>query len=114
MKRSKLYFQIGIAVVLTIICVLFSGGTTYFLYKNNPGTAGVFATLIGIPLTIVVALWTYVSEKSKKNTLINSYISGLYRKLIDLIEQTGRTINNISVIFAKEDKEDVAVIEGKN
>lgn len=94
MKRSKLYFQIGIAVVLTIICVLFSGGTTYFLYKNNPGTAGVFATLIGIPLTIVVALWTYVSEKSKKNTLIEQYLNDEhfvdreieYTKLSNLIQ----------------------------
>ena len=55
-----------------------------------------------------------VGSTSFKLEEFNSYISGLYRKLIDLIEQTGRTINNISVIFAKEDKEDVAVIEGKN
>ena len=34
-----------------------------------------FATLIGIPLTIVVALWTYVSEKSKKSTLIEQYLN---------------------------------------
>lgn len=53
-----------------------------------------FATLIGIPLTIVVALWTYVSEKSKKNTLIEQYLNDEhfvdreieYTKLSNLIQ----------------------------
>lgn len=94
MKKSKLYFQIGIAVVLTIICVLFFGGTTYFLYKNNSGTAGVYASLIGIPLTIVLALWTYIFGKFQKNTLIEQYLNDEhfvdreieYMKLSNLIQ----------------------------
>ena len=75
MKKSKLYFQIGVILVLTIICILFFGGTVYFLYKNNSGTAGVFATLIGIPLTIVLALWTYILGKFQKNTFIEKYLN---------------------------------------
>lgn len=61
--------------MLTIVCVLFFGGTAYFLYKNNSGTAGVFATLIGIPLTIVIALWTHLFEKFQKNTLVERYLN---------------------------------------
>lgn len=94
MKRSKLYFPIGITAVFTIICVLFLGGTIYFLYKNNSGTAGVFATLIGIPLTIVLTLWTYILEKGKRNTLVEQYLNdehfvdreSEYLKLSNLIQ----------------------------
>ena len=75
MKRSKFYFQIGIVVMLTLVCALFFGGTAYFLYKNDSGTAGVFATLIGIPLTIVIALWSYILGKFQKDTLIERYLN---------------------------------------
>ena len=94
MKRGKLYFQIVIAVMLTIICLLFLGDTIYYLYKNNSGTAGVFATLISIPFTIVVALWTYISGKCRRNTLIEQYLNDEhfvdreieYMKLSNLIQ----------------------------
>lgn len=94
MKRSKLYFQIGIAVVLTIICALFFGITIYSLYKSNSGTAGVFATLIGIPLTIVLTIWTYMFGKFQKNIFIEKYLNDEhfvdrkieYAKLSNLIQ----------------------------
>ena len=35
MKKSKLYLQIGLAIVLTLACILFCGGTIYFYKKNN-------------------------------------------------------------------------------
>lgn len=66
MKRSKWFFQIGIASMLTLICVLFFGYTAHFLYKNNSGTAGVFATLMGIPLTIGITLWSFIFSKLQK------------------------------------------------
>jgi hypothetical protein len=75
MKRGKYYFQIGVAVMLTLICALFLGCTIFFLYKNNSGTAGVFATLISIPLTMVIALWTYILGKFKRNTFIEQYLN---------------------------------------
>ena len=75
MKRSKLYFQIGVAVVLIIICVFFCGGVAYFLYKSDSGSAGVFATLIGIPLTMVIAFVPFVLSKFQKDTLIEKYLN---------------------------------------
>lgn len=75
MKRGKFYFQIGVAMMLTIICALFLGGTIYFLYNNNSGTAGVFATLISILLTMVIALWTYIFGKFKRKTFIEQYLN---------------------------------------
>lgn len=94
MKRSKLYFQIGIAIIVTVICVLFFGSTAYFLYKNNSGTAGVFASLIGIPLTISIALWSFIFSKFQKDTLIERYLNDEhfvdrnieYNKLLNLIQ----------------------------
>ena len=104
MKRCRFYFQIGVAVMLTIFCVLFFGGTIYFLYKNNSGTAGVFATLISIPLTIVIALWTYILGKFKRNTFIEQYLNDEhfvdreieYMKLSNLIQN--ESIRNISMV----------------
>ena len=70
MKKCKLYFQIGIAVGLTIISVLFFVVTIYYLYKKDLGNAGIFATLISIPLAFVPTIWTYIIKKNKRNTLI--------------------------------------------
>lgn len=94
MKRSKLYFQIGIAVILIIIFVLSGGCTAYFLYKNNSGIAGVFATLIGIPLTIFIAFVPLILSKFQNGTLIERYLNDEhfvdrdieYTKLSNLIQ----------------------------
>ena len=94
MKRSKLYFQIGIAVILIIIFVLSGGCTAYFLYKNNSGIAGVFATLIGIPLTIFIAFVPLILSKFQNDTLIERYLNDEhfvdrdieYTKLSNLIQ----------------------------
>lgn len=94
MKKGKLYFQIGVAVVLTIICVLFFTCTIYLLYKNNSGAASVFAALIGITLTLVLAFWTHISGKFQKNNLIEQYLNDEhfvdreieYKKLSNLIQ----------------------------
>lgn len=34
MKRGKYYFQIGVAVMLTLICALFLGCTIFFYIKT--------------------------------------------------------------------------------
>lgn len=93
MKKGILYFQISITVILTLICVLFFGGTVYFLYKNNSGNAGVLATLIGILLTICIALWSSIFNKFQKDTFIERYLNDEhfvdrdteYTKLFNLI-----------------------------
>ncbi len=103
MKKCKLYLQIGIAVGLTIISVLFLVATIYFLYKNDLGNAGVFATLIGIPLAFVPTLWTYIIKKIKKNTFIEQYLNdehfvdreNEYAKLSNLIN------NHAGIIYIK-------------
>lgn len=94
MKRSKLYFQIITAVILTLICVLFCVDTAYFLYKNYSGTASVFATLIGITLTICISLWSFIFSKFQKETLIEQCLNDEhfvdrdieYTKLFNLIQ----------------------------
>lgn len=96
MKSSKLYFQIFIAIILTLICVLFLGVTAYFLYKDNSGTAGVIATLTGIPLTIVIALWSFIFRKFQKSILIERYLNDEhfvdrdieYAKLLNIIQSS--------------------------
>ena len=60
MKRGKFYFKIGVSILLGLICVLFFGWTTYFLYNNNFDNAGVFATLTGIPLTLIIAIIPFI------------------------------------------------------
>lgn len=70
------------------------GSTVYFLYKKNFGIAGVLATLIGIPLTIVMPLWAFIFRKLKKDTLIEQYLNDEhfvdrdieYNKLLNLIQ----------------------------
>ena len=107
MKKNKLYFQIGLAIILTLLCVIFSGSTMFFLYKNNSGTAGVFATLIGIPLTICIALWTFIFSRFQKDTLIERYLNDEhfvgrdieYAKLLDLIQNAQDRIIYISGNF---------------
>ncbi len=107
MKRSKWFFQIGIASMLTLICVLFFGYTAYFLYKNNSGTAGVFATLMGIPLTIGITLWSFIFSKLQKGVLIERYLNdehfvdrdAEYAKLLNLIQSGQEKIIYISGNF---------------
>jgi len=104
MKKNKFYFQIIIAVILTLICALFFGSTAFFLYKNNSGTAGVFATLIGIPFTICIALWPIIFSKFQKDTLIERYLNDEhfvdrnieYAKLLNLIQSAQDRIIYIS------------------
>lgn len=94
MKKGKLYFQIVIATIITLICVFFVGDTVYFLYKNDSGTASVFATLIGIPLTICLTIWSFIFSKFQKDTLIERYLNDEhfvdrdieYTKLSNLIQ----------------------------
>lgn len=96
MKRSKLYFQIVVAIILTLICMLFFGATIYFLYKDNSGTAAVFAALIGIPLAIGIALWPFIFKKFQKSTLIERYLNDEhfvdrdieYKKLSNLLQNS--------------------------
>lgn len=100
MKRSKLYFQIVVVIILSLICVLFFGATAYFVYKDNSGTAGVFATLIGIPLTIGIALWSFIFRNFQKSTFIERYLNDEhfvdrdieYRKLSNLIKSSQERI----------------------
>lgn len=107
MKRSKLHFQIALAVILTLICVIFSGITVFFLYKNNSGIAGVYATLISVPLTMCIALWTFIFNKFQKDTLIERYLNDEhfvgrdteYAKLLDLIQNAQDRIIYISGSF---------------
>lgn len=104
MKRSKWFFQIGIAVVLTLICVLFFGYTVYFLYKNNSGVAGVFATLTGISLTIVITFWSFMFNKLQRRVLIERYLNDEhfvdrdieYTKLLNLIQSDQEKIIYVS------------------
>lgn len=94
MKKAKLYFKIAILIVLALICILLLGITAYFLYKNDLGYAGVFATLMGIPLTIFIAIVPVVSKKLKGNGLVERYLNDVhfvdrdaeYTKLANLIQ----------------------------
>ena len=94
MKKAKLYFKIGILIVLALVCILLLGITAYFLYKNDSGHAGVFATLMGIPLTIFIAIVPVVSTKLKGNALVERYLNDVhfvdrdveYTKLANLIQ----------------------------
>lgn len=94
MKRSKLYFQISIVVILALTCVLFLGNVACFLFKKNPENAGVFATLAGIPLAIVIAFLPFIFSKFQKGTLIERYLNDEhfvdrnieYTKLLNLIQ----------------------------
>lgn len=65
----------GIAITLAVICLLFSGITAYFLYNNNSSVSGVFATLIGIPLAIFIAVMPLILNKFPKKILIERYLN---------------------------------------
>ena len=67
MKKAKLYFKKAILIVLASICILFFAITAYFLYKKDSGYAGVFATLMGIPLTIFIAIVPVIFKKWQGN-----------------------------------------------
>ena len=94
MKKCKLYLQISLTVILAFICVTFSGFTSYYLYKNDSGMAGVFATLAGIVIPLVISLCSYVIIKMKKSILIERYLNDdhfvdrdvEYTKLANLIK----------------------------
>ena len=94
MKKAKFYFKIGILIVLVLICILFLGGTAYFLYKNDSGLAGVSATLMGIPLAILIAVVPDIFKKLKGNVLVERHLNDVhfvdrdaeYTKLANLIK----------------------------
>lgn len=81
--------------------------TAYFLYKDNSGIAGVFATLIGIALTICIALWSFIFKKFQRSVLIERYLNDEhfvdrnieYTKLFDLIQNSQERIIYISGNF---------------
>ena len=107
MKKSKWFFQIGIASMLTIIFLLFFGYTVCFLYKNNSETAGVFASLMGISLTISITIWSFIFSKYQKRILIERYLNDEhfvdrdeeYTKLSNLIQHDQEKIIYISGNF---------------
>lgn len=94
MKKTKFYFLIFIFIILILNCVLFGGVIAYFLYKNDLELTGVFATLIGIPLTILIAFVPFAFNRLKKNALIERYLNDEhfvdreveYQKLENLIK----------------------------
>lgn len=93
MKKIKFCLQISILVVLILIYLFCGGLTVYYIYKNNSGFAGVFATLLGIPLTIFIALLPITLNKYKSTFLIERHLNDIhfvdrdteYTKLANLI-----------------------------
>ena len=81
--------------------------TAYFLYKDNSGIASVFAALIGIALTICIALWSFIFKKFQRSVLIERYLNDEhfvdrnieYAKLFDLIQNSQERIIYISGNF---------------
>lgn len=65
----------GVAIILALICLFFSGTTAYFLYSDNSGMASVFATLIGVPLAILIAVVPLLLNKYQKKTLTGRYLN---------------------------------------
>lgn len=103
MSKSKFYLQIASAVGLTIIGVLFFVATIYFLYEKDLGNAGVFATLICIPLGFIPTLWSGIIKEIKKSTFVEQYLNdehfvdreNEYATLFNLIN------NNAGIIYIK-------------
>ena len=54
-----------------------------------------------------------VGSTSSPMPELNTYISDLYKQIVSLVNQTGKTVDNISCIFAEEDTEDAAIIKSK-
>lgn len=94
MKKAKLYFKTAILIVLASICILFFAITAYFLYKKDSGYAGVFATLMGIPLTIFIAIVPVIFKKWQGNGMVEKQLNDVhfvdrdveYTKLANLIQ----------------------------
>lgn len=94
MKKAKLYFKKAILIVLASICILFFAITAYFLYKKDSGYAGVFATLMGIPLTIFIAIVPVIFKKWQGNGMVEKQLNDVhfvdrdveYTKLANLIQ----------------------------
>lgn len=107
MKKAKLYFQIGISIILVLICISFFGLIAYFLYRNDSALAGIFATLLGIPFTIFMSLLPGVFNKFKGNVLIERYLNDVhfvdrdaeYTKLANLIMNDEEKIIRITGNF---------------
>ena len=107
MKKSRLYFLIVIVAILTLICVLFGGSVAYFLCKGDTEIAGVFATLIGILLAIIIALGPFIFKRLQRGTLIERYLNDEhfvdrdteYIKLSSLIQNAQERIIYISGKF---------------
>lgn len=94
MKKCKLYLQISLAVVLLFICIMFFMYMSYYLYMHDSGMAGVFATLIGVIITLLISMCSYIITKIQKGTFIERYLNDEhfvdrdieYTKLSDLIQ----------------------------
>lgn len=94
MKKCKLYIQISLIVILSFICVTFFACIAYYLYINDSGMAGVFATLVGIIITLVIPLCSHLIIKIKNNVVIERYLNDEhfvdrdveYTKLVNLIK----------------------------
>lgn len=107
MKKARLYFIIGILTILVLVCILLLGIIAYFLYKNNSGDAGVFATLMGILLTIFIAIVPVVSTKLKGFTFVERHLDDdhfvdrdvEYTKLANLIQFDEERIIHIAGNF---------------
>lgn len=94
MKKAKFFFKTGILVVLILLCIIFLGGTAYYICKNDSGLAAVFATLIGILLTIFIAVVPVFSKKLGANNLVEKHLNDVhfvdrdveYAKLANMIK----------------------------
>lgn len=94
MKKCQFYFEMVIAILLTLICTLFIGSTAYFLYNRAWELVGVLATLLGIFLTILMELWTLIFRKFPQDIIIERYLNDEhfvdrnieYNKLLNLIQ----------------------------
>lgn len=94
MKRVKWYFLISIAVLLTAVCAFLCEPTIYSFHNGKDGMAGAFATLLGVLLTIILQLWTYILKKFPKRSFIERYLNdehfvdreNEYAKLFRLIQ----------------------------
>ena len=75
MKKCQFYFEMVIAILLTLICTLFIGSTAYFLYNRAWELVGVLATLLGIFLTILMELWTLIFRKFPQDIIIERYLN---------------------------------------
>lgn len=75
MKKCKLYLQISMVVISVFVCVTFSVYTFYYLYNHDSDMAGIYATLIGIIIPLIISLCSYIITKIRKGILIERYLN---------------------------------------